>query len=235
MRIYLKSDVFKILIFKFASLSESKEMKQIKIYSERNTGSLYLEWLVKNNFKTKVIDTFELGWKHRLAPSAEELGPELKQDVLYLCLVKNPYSWVMSMHKRPFQHEVLKELRFSEFLKYSYGDYKNPITMWNIKNNSYVKMSEYVNHHEVIKYEDLLQNPNEILMNISEKYNFNINGIFRNVNNLLTHKHGMTKRSFHKDHYIREEWIRKLQPKHIALINLQLDKELMQKLNYKYL
>lgn len=210
-------------------------MKQIKIYSERNTGSLYLEWLVKNNYKTKVIDTFELGWKHRLAPSSDELSIEMKQDVLYLCLVKNPYSWVMSMHKRPFQHEILKELNFSDFLKYSYGDYRNPIVMWNAKYNSYLKLAEYVEHHEIIKYEDLLQNPNEILMNISKKHDFKINGIFRNMNNLLTHKHGITKRSFHKDHYINEKWVKKFHPKHIEFINQYLDKELMEKFNYKYL
>lgn len=210
-------------------------MKQIKIYSERNTGSLYLEWLVKNNFKTKVIDTFELGWKHRIAPSTEELNSEMKQNVLYLILVKNPYSWIMSMHKRPFQHEILKDLSFSDFLKYSYGDYRNPIVMWNTKNNSYLRMSEYVDHHEIIKYEDLLQNPNEILIGISQKHNFKINGTFRNVNNLLTHKHGITKRSFHKEHYLNEEWVKKFQPKHIDVINQYLDEELMKKLNYKYL
>lgn len=210
-------------------------MKQIKIYSERNTGAIYMEWLVKANLSVNIIDSFELGWKHRVAPSEEELSNELKKNVLYLCLVKNPYSWAISMHKRPYLHEVVKSLGFTDFLKYSFGDYRNPVIMWNTKNKSYLKMADYVDHHEVIKYEDLLINPHKILFDISEKHNFKINGVFRNINNLLTHSHGMRKRQFHNEYYINEEWKKQLHPRHIESINKYLDSELMNKLNYKYL
>ncbi|MBC8486870.1 MAG: hypothetical protein H8D45_12630 [Bacteroidetes bacterium] len=209
-------------------------MKFIKIYGERNSGTIYLEWLVKKNLDAEILETYDVGWKHRLAPVSDELTEKIKKDVLFLCLVKNPYSWLLSMHKRPYFHESLRELSFSDFIKYSYGDYRNPVIMWNLKNQSYVDLSNFVEKHEIVRYEDILKDPATIINSMADKYGFKKSIFFKNIQNLLTNKHGMKSRKFHKDFYIKEQWRMKLRTNQINHINEYLDEDLMKKFNYSF-
>jgi hypothetical protein len=209
-------------------------MKQLKVYGERNSGTIYLEWLLRKNFEIEILETPETGWKHRIAPSQEEIAV-LEKDIHFVCLVKNPYSWLISMHKRPYMHEELKKLSFSDFLKYSYGDYRNPIVMWNLKNKSYLEMGNYTNQHIIVKYETLLQNISIPLSDVALKFNITPPPLFKNIKSLLTNSHGISSRKFHTDHYLEEKWKHSLSTKHIELINQFLDKELMDKFNYSYL
>lgn len=99
----------------------------IKIYGERNTGTNYLEQLLEKHIsllpkeqKEKVslaispklffskekltqaeIENF--GWKHRCIDKEflHACGFERKTG-LVLTLTKNPYSWLLSLHKRPY-------------------------------------------------------------------------------------------------------------------------------------
>lgn len=208
-------------------------MKFVKIYGEQNSGTIYLEWLLKKNLDAVLLDSYDFGWKHRIAPTDDELNEKMKTEVLYLCLVKNPYSWLISMHKRPYNHESLKKLSFSDFIKYSYGDYRNPIIMWNIKNASYLRLAGYVKFYEILRYEDILANPDELILNLSGKYGFTKDVFFKNITNLLTNTHGIKQQKFHKEYYLNEEWKRNLRSDHIRFINQFLDKELMDKLNYQ--
>ncbi|MCD4697643.1 MAG: hypothetical protein K8S16_15575 [Bacteroidales bacterium] len=210
-------------------------MKLIKIYGQQNSGTIYLEWLLKKNLDISLHDTPELGWKHRVAPSPEELTDDLKQNVIYIGLVKNPYSWVLSMHKRPYHHETLKSLSFSDFLKYSYGDYRNPIIMWNIKNRSYFELEKHVNHHIMIRYEDALSDIKSTLNNLAVKFGLEKPELYKNIRNLLTNKHGIKSQKFHRDFYIDEKWKKNLRSHHIEIINEHLDKELMKAFNYSIL
>ena len=92
----------------------------IKIYGERNTGTNYLLQLLRTHlnllaeFKwgAAVLSAFppvnidrlkELGWKHRLV-SKDFLQNEnfSRETVLILTLTKNPYSWLLSLHQRPY-------------------------------------------------------------------------------------------------------------------------------------
>lgn len=207
-------------------------MKFVKIYSERNSGSIYLEWLLRKNLDIVISDTFDLGWKHRLAPSSDELSEKLKEEVIYICLVKNPYSWLLSMHKRPYLHESLKSLSFADFVRFSYGDYRNPITMWNTKNNSYLGMEDYIRNFKLVRYEDLLVDSENEIIAIADKFGLKMSGTFRNINRIITNSHGVKKSRFHKDYYVDEIWKKKLRDIHIERINQFLDEKLMQKLNY---
>jgi len=207
-------------------------MEKVKVYGERNSGTIYLEWLLVKNLEVGVLDDYIFGWKHRVAPGKEEIEEMIKGNVPYICLVKNPYSWLLSMHKRPYHHESLRKVSFTEFLKYSYGDYRNPIVMWNKKNRSYVEMGNYSDNHIVVKYEDLLKDPKQQLTLLSEKFGFQKPGLFKNIHNLLTNSHGVNKRRFHADYYIKEAWRKKLNNDHIKYINQFLDEDLLSILGY---
>lgn len=210
-------------------------MDKIKIYGERNSGTIYLEWLIHKNLVAEIVEGFEFGWKHRLAPVEDELTDLMKNEILYLCLVKNPYSWLLSMHKRPYQHEVLKDLSFSEFIRYSYGDYKNPVALWNIKNRSYVELGNHVRHHMILKYEDLLKEPRTQLDHIAEVFSIEKPGLFINIQKLLTNKHGIRREKFHTEYYIKEAWRKKLHRDQINFINSNIDQDLMRQFDYTLL
>ncbi|MFU8842616.1 MAG: hypothetical protein ACNA7V_02290 [Bacteroidales bacterium] len=211
------------------------ELNGVKIYGERNSGAIYLEWLLRKNLGLKILETPDLGWKHRLAPSEEELTEELKREVIFICLVKNPYSWLLSLHKRPFNHESLKKLSFTDFLQYSFGDYRNPIVMWNMKNNSYMNLANYVKNHFVVRYEDLLSDYKRALNQLTDTFGLKKPTFFYNINNLLTHSHGIKSNKFHRDYYLEEKWVKGLRPHHIEFINGFLDPSLMKTLNYSIL
>jgi hypothetical protein len=210
-------------------------MKFIKVYGERNSGTIYLEWLMKNNLEVVIADTFDLGWKHRLAPEEDELSEKLKEEIIFICLVKNPYSWLLSMHTRPYQHEVLKNLNFSDFIRYSYGDYRNPVTMWNAKYNSYLRLAGFVKNFIWIRYEDLLTSPEASVRSIAAKFELQRKDVFRNIHRVVTNSHGIKKVAFHKDYYTQEAWKKKYNTGQVEHINLYLDPNLMEKFNYSYL
>ncbi len=217
-------------------LNPFAEYKKIKIFAERNTGSIYLEWLLKNNLKVELADFYTLGWKHRVAPSAEEISEELRKELIFLCLVKNPYSWLLSMHRRPYQHEELAKLTFSQFIRFSYGDYKNPIQLWNIKNNSYRLLSQYTEKQNIIKYETLLREPKNTLNYLAEKFSIAKSfAWFKDNDYYMTNHHGILPQKFHKDHYLHEAWKGLFLKEDIDFINQELDGNLMKELAYLFL
>ena len=209
--------------------------KAVKIYGERNSGNIYLEWLLAKNLEVDILDSPAYGWKHRLAPSDQELTPEMKSNTVFVCLIKNPYSWLLSMHKRPYNHESLRKLPFSEFLKYSFGDYRNPIIMWNQKIKSYLDLKNYVPQYILFKYEDLLEDFKVELNRFADQFGLEKPELYKNINNLLTHSHGIKSAGFHRDFYIEERWKQSLRGKHIDFINEHLDQSLMNQLNYSIL
>jgi hypothetical protein len=132
-------------------------------------------------------------------------------------------------------HEELKKLRFREFLKYPYGDYRNPIIMWNLKNKSYLEMAAYTKNHIFLRYEDFLESVSGPLNEIANKFELAIPPLYKNIHSLLTNTHGISGNRFHSDYYTKEIWRTKLSSKHIEIINRFLDKELMSQLNYSLL
>ncbi len=209
--------------------------KAVKIYGERNSGNIYLEWLLAKNLEIDILKSPAYGWKHRIAPGEDELTDEMKNNTIFACLVKNPYAWLISMHKRPYNHESLRKLSFGEFLKYSFGDYRNPVIMWNIKNQSYLDLKERVSQYILFRYEDLIEDFKTELNRFADQFSLEKPELYKNINNLLTHTHGIKSQSFHRDYYLEERWKHNLRGKHIDFINEHLDKSLMKQLNYSLL
>ncbi len=65
-------------------------MRFIKIYGQQNSGTIYLEWLLKKNLDAVLLDSFDFGWKHRVAPLEDELTEKMKNEVLFICTSKKP-------------------------------------------------------------------------------------------------------------------------------------------------
>lgn len=244
-------------------------MVRIKIFGERNTGTNYLENILELNLNVILLPSsaaeipflfkFEwyknlfflltenqnLGWKHS-RPNKEIVINHLKHDsqLLIFFLVKNPYSFLLSLHKRPYHNESKKGLKFQNFLSDKWETvsrekaikaFDNPIEMWNDKVKSYLEiLNLFPNQVQLIRYEDLIENPNKILELIST--NFNVE--FKQsefVNYETSTKLDNKIFSDYAEYYIQERWKEKLTISDINFINKFLDKDIMNLLDYKYL
>lgn len=132
------------------------EIDSVKIFGERHTGTNALSLFLRENFNLKFKYYEFLGWKHRLAPKKAEWIKHNTDNVLFIFLFRNPYTWLKSMYKEPYYHHYLKinERSFEEYIKFPIEDYENSICLWNQKNDSYLRMSKEVDHSLNICIED---------------------------------------------------------------------------------
>jgi len=249
----------------------------IKIYGERHTGSNYFENLLMCNLEVKILNgtvpykvsklypgsellkdfyflltyKYNLGWKHSMAPTIDLLERLGKRDVIFLVLTKNPYSWLLSLYRKPYHQKGSKLTTLKEFLvtpwktvgrgRYKKKQFENPIQIWNKKNESYLKLngtSRCLN----IKYEDLLSEPEQIISHISQT--FNIRKKHEIVEHLTKSYTGFSgsvneekekNNSYYRDYYLNEKWQNELDEECINIINKELNMTLMEQFEYKKL
>lgn len=119
-------------------------MKKIKIFGERNTGTNYLEALIRENADAVLLSgkapaavsrigralsnrewltdlyfrmtrPWNLGWKH--GPAYLPADGKSVSGLCVITLTKNPYAWLLSLYKRPYHNKRnVKKLSFHEFL-----------------------------------------------------------------------------------------------------------------------
>ena len=184
-----------------------------------------------------------LGWKHASAVPLDKLKkyPIVTDELVFITLTKNPYAWLLSLYKNPYNRKLLKKTHFGDFLLQPWvtvGRDKlnvkvnNPIELWNIKNRSYLGLqgTNTINTtSEVIQnnpkgFIDLLSNKFDI-----EKYSSDF------VDFAASTKDKNKDRLFYKNYYVNEKWQDSLSQEHIHIINQHLDHELMAFFDYKVL
>tara|TARA_Y200000002_G_scaffold107835_1_gene88206 strand:+ start:498 stop:1124 length:627 start_codon:yes stop_codon:yes gene_type:complete len=146
------------------------KIDSVKIFGERHTGTNALNLFLRENFELKFKYYEFLGWKHRLAPEKVEWMKYDTNNVLFIFLFRNPYTWLNSMYKEPYYHHYLKinDRSFEEFIKFSIEDYENSICLWNLKNDSYLRMSKEVKYSLNIRIEDFRLDQSKIHALIGE-------------------------------------------------------------------
>ncbi len=249
------------------------QIRQVKIYGERNTGTNYLSELIKANFQVKLIpgkaplhiqlkerltsgnestrdtyfrETFDtnLGWKHAKVDVVKLKDVSKFEQVGFLCLVKNPYSWLASLYRSPHHFEGIELGKFEDFLsrkdlkvlkrdQLTVG-YSSPVELWNQKNRSYHTLAKEPNTF-LIRYEDLAQAPHEIVEQIAARFELDMKND-RVINIQKSTKSG-NKRSYedYRAYYESEAWKEKFAPESIQIVNNQLDAELVLNLGYSLL
>ena len=154
-------------------------MKSFKVFGERHTGTNAISSFLEKNFNLENKYYEYLGWKHRLAPSSEELKKFNLVDNLFLITFRNPYSWLKAMHREPYNYNYpqIRELDFLSFLQIPFEDYENVIKMWNQKNQSYLNMKSYLPNSIYIKIESFNKNQefffDEVIKKIGDSSNYN--------------------------------------------------------------
>ncbi len=153
----------------------TQEQKEFLDLQDKNQKKFIREKLTDAIFENQAAHLF--GWKHscvvyndlKYLPGFNETG--------FIFLVKNPYSFIKSLHKRPYHalSEVPKDIDAfisSPWLTVHRDAIKEtllntPIELWNYKVYSYIKFMENASNSLLLSYEEVLNNP-EILFNTIE-------------------------------------------------------------------
>ena len=78
-------------------------LKKCTIYGERCSGTNYLENIIKMNFNVDI--TWKYGWKHFFGFNDYKDS----DDVLFLCIVRDPFNWIDSLFK--FKYHLANPIR----------------------------------------------------------------------------------------------------------------------------
>lgn len=187
-----------------------------------------------------------LGWKHALVRPVAELKklPICENSISFITISKNPYSWLLSLYKRPYHYYKVWEEKpdFETFLtspspvvrrENAPGFFANPIELWNQKNASYIQLKNGFPALN-LKYEELISSPEEIIKSISQA--FSLNAKLTDFKNREKSTKEKTKDfSFYREYYLEEKWREKLSPNAIMLISKGLDDNVMQYFGYEKL
>jgi len=184
-----------------------------------------------------------LGWKHACAKPMSVLKKYTitRNNLCYLSITKNPYSWLLSLYRRPYHQYYSKKPGFEEFLKTPWltvgrdnlkRTLKSPIELWNIKNSSYLQLAGPNTLN--ITTESIFEDPEAVIDTISSRFSVNtLSNGFVNYENSTKNESKDT--SYYRDYYLNEKWRNKLSAEAISIINVSVDKPLMDAFGYQVL
>ena len=176
-----------------------------------------------------------LGWKHMEvgADFVEHIRDDMYESLCFVTLTKNPYSWLLSLHKRPYHQLSKRKLSFRDFLQSEWSTvardnsirvFRNPIELWNVKNRSYFNLPDSKTLR--FKTESLFEDPEKIINDISDTLGVRrLSGKF--VNYESSTKDKSKNFDYYKDYYLAEKWRSSLHDDEIKLINESLDPDVM--------
>jgi hypothetical protein len=187
---------------------------------------------------------FNLGWKHALVETLPRCAwrCRARRDIRVVTITKNPYSWALSMARKPYHRRGPAFDSLEALLQRPWRTvgrenaplaFRNLIAMWNRKNAAYLRP---VGGFPTInlRYEDLLADPEATLGRVAAALGLATRGPFRNVRESANGDQAETYDSYRR-YYLDERWKAKLTPRAIALINASLDRDLMAQFGYEVL
>ncbi|MDP6953916.1 MAG: hypothetical protein QGF53_14275 [Alphaproteobacteria bacterium] len=193
-------------------------------------GTVPESWFDTNEITEDSFDLYfaltqsvNLGWKHAMAPDQESLAAQDLKQTVFVTLTKNPYSWLLSFHKRPYHRggngsrslrevycptwPAAEQVPFEEFLTTPWqpvgregvaGPFQNPVDLWNRKNRSYLALSGFARCLN-LKYEDLVRDPGSAVERIARTFDLpGLSGQFQNIVSSLQGAPGKTFESYRK-------------------------------------
>lgn len=199
------------------------------------------EWVRDAYFRLNYPAT--LGWKHmRVRPARDVLHrcPEAS-DIGFISMTKNPYSWLLSLHRMPYHQYYEKKPSFEEFLALPWrtvgrenctNPISNPIELWNIKNRSYLGLAALSGVN--LTAEALLDDPALIIEDLSERFSIRRTQA-EFINYAACTKASGKDYAEYRAYYLGEHWRESLSDDAIELINQSIDVELLEYYGYRKL
>lgn len=184
-----------------------------------------------------------LGWKHSCVKPVAVLKKYgiVDTNLCFVTITKNPYSWLLSLYRRPYHQRYSKKPDFETFLKTPWHTaardntkrtLTNPIELWNIKNFSYLQLAELNTLN--ITTESIFEDPKAVIDKISGQ--FSITKLSSDFINFEKSTKDKSKDSnYYRDYYLNEKWRDKLSKEAISIINESLNKTIMNAFGYELL
>ncbi len=200
------------------------------------------EWL--RDFYFSRSYEHNLGWKHACVKPAEELRHHgiLKREICFISLTKNPYSWLLSLHRKPYSHrhkggkpdfETFLRSPWKTVARDNCGELlESPVALWNLKNNSYLQLADLNGLN--MTTESSVQDPAGVIERISDHFSID-RCSDRFFNYEKSTKDASKDFAFYQDYYSNERWRDKLSVEAISIISAALDKNLMSHFGYEVL
>lgn len=182
-----------------------------------------------------------LGWKHARTPPTAPPGFETPADLGYVTLRKNPYSWLLSLHKRAYagrgraarSAQTLTAFAATPWptVRRECGPeiYPTPMAIWCDKVASYAAL-DALRPAVHLRYEDMLADPAEALRAIGVGLGVAVRPEAANFDTPTKGDPGSGDR--YRAYYLEERWRAKLDPETVAAINAGLDAELVRRMGY---
>lgn len=242
-----------------------EQIKYFKVLGERNSGTNYLYMLMRENFNLQYLghhwDSI-FGWKHDIVDLERiENDPYIAERTLFLYIHKNPYSWAISMHKKPhhmrhtsYEKGAKTPRPFKDFLDHPWNEsesfssgnesrstitidlrnYKDLFKMRSTKIKSHLDLENHIDHYYRISYEQLIENPERIIKIIEDKFTIERKEEFVDINFRCdpVPRKELPYNSI-KDYYLTEKWKGVYIPNIRKVTNGMINWELEHKLNYE--
>ncbi|MCY3837829.1 MAG: hypothetical protein OXH09_04130 [Gammaproteobacteria bacterium] len=186
-----------------------------------------------------------LGWKHGIATTPKRLagdGQHRRRSLAFVTITKNPYAWLLSLHRRPYHPTHPGALDFEAFLvtpwrtvgrdnmrRVTLG---SPVELWNAKNRSYLELAPA--HTLNTTYETTIRDPQAFVDDLVDKFAVRrVTASFRNHE--VSTKDRSKDFGFYRDYYLNERWKDELTDTAIAAINQRLDHDVACRFGYDIL
>jgi hypothetical protein len=175
--------------------------------------------------------TYSLGWKHARVPEPRA-GSTYPEELGFVTIRKNPYSWLLSLHRRPYSvlnGKLRSAASFGEFLRMAWPTvsrenappvYETPIHLWCDKVASYGKL-DGLRPTVHVRYEDILAHPDSVFEQIDRTLDIAIS-FDRKILDEATKRDGKHFEDF-RSYYLQERWREKLDAESVNFINRMLD------------
>lgn len=196
-------------------------------------------WLIDHLYDVyfKVTYPFVFGWKHSAAPSKELLDMYWhvrKKFVRFAFLVRDPYSWLLSLHRVPYDSQRLPR-RFEDFLRTPWNtrsrdnccSVASPMELWNIKNYSYLNSG-----FPMFRFEELVTEPEVFTKRVAKCFGLSMRHPFvgHEESTVVGSK---TRSAFYQAYYKEEKWKGLLSRDARGIIGEEIDWGLAGKFGYR--
>jgi len=218
-------------------------INKVKLFGERCSGTNYLNYLIETNFNVKLLKR-EFGHKHG-NPKIEDMQKTSTDNILFVCIFRNPYDWVCSMKTKKYscseslfkKHfdayirsewsgETLKDYHYtteSDFSKSIKKPFKNIVDLRNHRNEAFLNLQKYVENFKIINYDNIRETPTK-LVSILERHGITLKDKFTNPSQYITHQSKFIDKKMRKNYPIDK--------KNIEFINENLNWDIENKLGF---
>ena len=193
-------------------------MKEIKLFGLRRSGTNYLQLLLKQNYKAKVL-TNKGGWKHGKYRVYKELGYEI--DCVFIS--KNIFSWLTSMQRRYAK-------RHSLIAMIGVPDYVN---LWSLIHENWLNVPLKEKKKSFVKYEDLIVDPEKVCVRVAKELNLEkMTPFFKDTKQIVEPMGNVIQKKFDLDYYVGKQYMNNFPRGSIKGVRDMIDLNIVKKLGY---